>query len=137
MKKTHIIGIVVIAVAVAAIMGSLVDSSSYTDFEQAFDNQGKEYHIVGKLDRTSDIIYEPYDNPNLTVFTMIDNTGEKRLVNLYKAKPQDFERSESVVLIGQAQGEVFHATEMLMKCPSKYKENEKFQLEETAQNTGI
>lgn len=136
MKKTHIIGIIVIAVAVAAIMGSLVDSSSYTDFEQAFDNQGKEYHIVGKLDRSADIIYEPYENPNLTVFTMIDNNGDKRLVNLYKAKPQDFERSESVVLIGLAEGEVFHASEMLMKCPSKYKENEKFQLEETAQNTG-
>lgn len=129
MKKTHIIGIIIIAVAVAAMIGSIADSSTYADFNEAFDNPNKEYHVVGTLDRTADIIYEPYDNPNLTVFTMVDNEGNKKLVKLNKSKPQDFERSESVVLIGKASGEDFHATDILMKCPSKYEENNKFTTE--------
>ena len=35
-------------------------------------------------------------------------------------KPQDFERSEQIVLIGKVQGDEFHASDILMKCPSKY-----------------
>jgi len=134
MKKTHIIAILIIAISVAFILGSVSDSSSYSDFAQAFENQGKEYHIVGTLDRSADIVYNPEENPNLTEFTMLDNKGEKRIVKLNKSKPQDFERSESVVLIGKANGDEFHATEMLMKCPSKYKEENKFEYEETAEN---
>ena len=132
MKKTHIIGIVIIAVAIAFILSSVSKSSSYAEFHDAFNNPGKEYHVVGTLDKTADIIYNPEVNANLTQFTMIDGAGEKRKVMLNKSKPQDFERSESVVIIGKANGENFHASEMLMKCPSKYKEEGKFNVEETA-----
>lgn len=132
MKKTHIVGIVIIAVAVAFILSSVSKSSSYAEFEDAFDNPGREYHVVGTLDKSAEIIYNPEENPNLTQFTMIDGKGEKRKVMLNKSKPQDFERSESVVIIGKANGDNFHASEMLMKCPSKYKEEGKFNVEETA-----
>ena len=132
MKKTHIIAIIIMAVAVGFILTSVSDSSSYADFEEAFSNPEKEYHVVGVLDKTADIIYNPEANPNLTEFTMIDNNGEKRKVILNKSKPQDFERSESVVLIGKAHEDSFLATDMLMKCPSKYKEDSEFKYEETA-----
>ncbi|NEN23957.1 cytochrome c maturation protein CcmE [Cryomorpha ignava] len=132
MKKTHIVGIVIIAVAVAFILSSVSKSSSYAEFDDAFSNPGKEYHVVGTLDKTADIIYNPELNANLTQFTMIDGKGEKRTVMLNKSKPQDFERSESVVIIGKANGENFHASEMLMKCPSKYKQEGKFNVDETA-----
>lgn len=132
MKKTHIIAIMGMAVAVAFIISSVSKSSSYAEFETAFENQGKEYHVVGTLDKTADIVYNPTENPNLTQFTMIDSEGKKRRVFLNKSKPQDFERSESVVVIGKASGEDFHASEMLMKCPSKYKEDGEFRIEETA-----
>ena len=132
MKKTHIVAFIFFAIAIAFMIGSVSDSSSYADFNEAFSNPEKEYHVVGQLDRSGDIIYNPEENPNITRFTMVDNNGETRRVILNKAKPQDFERSESVVLIGKANGDEFHATEMLMKCPSKYKEEGKFELEETA-----
>lgn len=132
MKKSHIIGIVLIAVAVGFILSSVSKSSSYADFSDAFSNPGKEYHVVGTLDKTAEIIYNPSENPNLTQFTMIDGTGEHRTVMLNKSKPQDFERSESVVLIGKARGDHFVATDMLMKCPSKYKQEGKFEVSETA-----
>jgi cytochrome c-type biogenesis protein CcmE len=41
-------------------------------------------------------------------------------------KPQDFERSEQIVLTGKMRGEDFVASDMLMKCPSKYKDEETF-----------
>jgi len=132
MKKTHIVAIILIAVSVAFMIGSVSDSSSYADFDEAFENPNKEYHVVGELDRSAEIAYNPEINPNITMFTMIDNNGERRKVVLNKSKPQDFERSESVVLIGKANGTEFHATEMLMKCPSKYKDETKFGTEETA-----
>lgn len=135
MKRSHIIMIVMIALAGAFMIASVSDSSSYADFAEAFENPDKEYHVVGTLDRSAEIIYEPEVNPNLTGFTMIDNKGEKRTVWLNKSKPQDFERSESLVLIGKAQGDEFHAGDMLMKCPSKYKEEQKFEYIESAENS--
>lgn len=132
MKKSHIIGIVLIAVAVAFILSSVSTSSSYANFDDAFGNPGKEYHVVGTLDKEADIIYNPENNPNLTEFTMIDKSGEHRTVLLNKSKPQDFERSESVVLIGRAKGDHFIASDMLMKCPSKYKQEGKFDINKTA-----
>src|SRR6056297_2194554 len=122
MKRSHIIAIVVIAVAIAAIAGSLTETSTYADFAEAYENPGREYHVVGTLDRTEEIIYNPQENPQLTKFTMIDDTGERRQVSLFQAKPQDFERSESVVLIGKVDSGEFKATDILMKCPSKYNE---------------
>ena len=109
MKKTHIVAIIIIAVSIAFIIGSVSDSSSYANFDEAFENPAKEYHVVGELDRSAEIAYNPEINPNITRFTMIDKNGERRKVVLNKSKPQDFERSESVVLIGKANGEEFHA----------------------------
>ncbi len=39
---------------------------------------------------------------------------------LHKSKPQDFDKSEQIVVIGKMNNEVFEADDILMKCPSKY-----------------
>ena len=42
------------------------------------------------------------------------------------AKPADLDRSERVVLIGSMGADgTFHAKNMLLKCPSKYNEENK------------
>ena len=126
MKRTHIIAIALIAVAIAALIGSLTDSRTYADLDEALDNPGREYYVVGVLDRSQEIIYEPRQNASLTQFTMQDLQGRSCRVKLAKAKPQDFERSERIVLIGEASADgEFHARDMLMKCPSKYNEQNK------------
>ncbi|MCB0790291.1 MAG: cytochrome c maturation protein CcmE [Flavobacteriales bacterium] len=126
MKRTHIIAIALIAVAIAALIGSLSDSSTYADLDEAFDNPGQEYHVVGTLDRSQEIVYDPSVNTNLTTFTMQDLNGRSCTVRLAKAKPQDLERSERLVLIGSAADDgTFDAREMLMKCPSKYNQENK------------
>jgi len=120
MKKIHIIGIIIIAVSIGAIIASLSSSSTYADFTEAGANQGSEFHVVGKLDKNKETVYEPKLDANLFTFYMVDNGGVEKKVVLYKSKPADFERSEQIVIIGKCKGDEFHANEILMKCPSKY-----------------
>ncbi len=120
MKKTHIILIVIIAVAIGAILTTLNNTSTYASFAEATESPDSEFHIVGKLNKEKETVYDPKENANLFTFYMVDNKGTESKVVLHKNKPQDFERSEQIVLIGKMQGKEFHASEILMKCPSKY-----------------
>jgi len=120
MKKTHIIGIVVIAIAIGAMMATLSDSSTYASFTQAAEHPNSEFHVVGKLNKSKETVYDPHVNANLFTFYMVDNQGVEKKVCLAKSKPQDFERSEQIVIIGSVNGDEFKASDVLMKCPSKY-----------------
>ena len=51
---------------------------------------------------------------------MKDDNGEECKVEFTGAKPQDFERSEKIVLVGKMEGGNFHASHITLKCPSKY-----------------
>lgn len=123
MKKGQIVALIVIALCVGFIVSTLSDSSTYAGFGEAFAQPGEEFHVVGEWVKNTEVGYDPSINPNITKFQMRDNNGVIKNVVLYKAKPQDFERSESLVLIGEAkENNQFHAREILMKCPSKYNE---------------
>ena len=124
MKNSHIALIVVIAILIGAMVTAINDSSSYADFGEAFSNPSGEYHVVGKLNREQPMMYDPVSNPDEFTFFMTDIKNQERKVVLHKSKPQDFERSEQIVLIGSAEGEDFHANDILMKCPSKYQDGE-------------
>jgi cytochrome c-type biogenesis protein CcmE len=132
MKKTHIIALLIIAASLGAIITALADSSTYADFTEAFTHVGKEFHVVGKLNKEKETTYNPQENPDKFVFYMKDDKGIEKKVILLKSKPQDFERSEQIVLIGKAQGEDFVANDILMKCPSKYNDG-KGQVVESAE----
>ena len=94
--------------------------SSWANFEEAFDNTGETYSVSGFLSQDHPVVYNPEVDPGLTSFYMEDKKGEVKKVYLQLAKPQGFEQSESIVLTGKAKDGVFHATDMQMKCPSKY-----------------
>lgn len=123
MKKTHILGIIIIALAIGMIVSSLVSTSKYATFTESAQNQGSEFHIVGKWDKDKGCTYDPQSDPNLCVFYMKDNEGVERKVLLHSTKPQDFDKSEQVVVIGKTTGTDFHASQTLVKCPSKYNDN--------------
>ncbi|MES2732131.1 MAG: cytochrome c maturation protein CcmE [Bacteroidota bacterium] len=134
MKKTHIIGIVVIAIAIGIIVTAASDSSTYVTFKEAFsmakEGASGDIHVVGKLkkDAAGHIVgmeYHPQLDPNYFTFVMLDNNNEEHQVVLYKPKPQDFDRSEQIVVIGSVKDNMFVASNILLKCPSKYKDNGK------------
>lgn len=120
MKRSHIIAIILIAAAVGAILSTVADSSTYATFAIAAENPASTYHVVGKLDKSKPQVYDPAKNADVFSFYMIDNDGLEKQVILNRAKPQDFEKSEQIVVIGKQEGELFVASDILMKCPSKY-----------------
>ncbi len=123
MKKTHLFLIVVIAAAIGCLMMTASDMSSYASFADASLSDQK-VKVVGTLCKDKPVEYNPEKDANFFSFYMKDEKGEERKVILLAAKPQDFERTEQIVLTGQAKGKEFYASDMLMKCPSKYKDEE-------------
>lgn len=128
MKKIHIIGILVIAVALAVIVSTISNSSTYAPFSTAIKNEGSTYHVVGKVNLQKEFIYNPEANANLFGFYLVDNEGNEKKVVYNGTKPQDFERSEQIVVVGKMKGDEFLASQLLMKCPSKYNGNKQDKL---------
>ena len=95
-------------------------SATYSDFTEAAANPETEYHVVGKLNKTVPVQYDPKINADQCSFMLVDNKGVEKQVILHKSVPQDIQKSEQIVLIGKMNGDVFEAEEILMKCPSKY-----------------
>lgn len=133
MKKSHILGIAIIAIAIAIIVSTAGDASSYVSFKEArelaAEGNSNAVHVVGRLkkDAQKHIVgmhYEPLKDPNYFTFMLVDTNRLEQQVVYFKPKPQDFERSEQVVIIGKMQKDVFVADQILLKCPSKYVENE-------------
>ena len=120
MKKVHLVGIVIIALAIAVIIGTISDSSTYATFSEAAQYPDVEVHVIGQLNKEKEFIYNPEENPNLFAFYLVDKEGGERKVLFNGTKPQDFERSEQIVLSGKVSDDVFIASKILMKCPSKY-----------------
>jgi cytochrome c-type biogenesis protein CcmE len=111
-------------VAIAAIISSYGDASTYESFDVALENPDKEYHVVGTLNKEKERYYDPQKDANYFTFYMIDQKGKECKVIYYAPEPQDFDKSEQVVIIGKMKGNEFTANKILLKCPSKYTDNE-------------
>ncbi|HWZ14808.1 MAG TPA: cytochrome c maturation protein CcmE [Mucilaginibacter sp.] len=119
MKKSSIMGLIVIAIAIAVIISVTSKSSSYSTFNEARKISG-ELSVVGHLDKQKELYYDAAKDANYFSFFAKDNKGQECKVVINSTKPQDFEKSEQIVLTGQMVGNEFHASKILMKCPSKY-----------------
>ena len=130
MKKTHIIALLVIAVAVAIIMTTAEDASSYATFDQAYQmassGNHKSIHVVGELkkDASGHIIGIEKSADMLSIsFMLVDDNNKEQKVYYNEPMPPDFMKSEKVVVIGHYQADIFIAEKILLKCPSKYQDN--------------
>ncbi len=125
MKKSHIILIVVIAVLIGGILSTFGDASTYANFELAEANKGEEFIVIGKLVKDDDIHFNP--KTTMLRFTAVDDSGQVATVYFNEPKPTDFERSESITMTGFATDTAFIASDILMKCPSKYNEQNRME----------
>ena len=123
MKKSSIILMAIIAIAIAMILVIYTDSSTYSTFTQAKE-KNTELYVVGVLNKEKDLMYDPVSDANLFSFYMYDNDSTECKVIFKGSKPQDIERSEQIVLTGKMEGDHFHASKILMKCPSKYNQDQ-------------
>lgn len=122
-----------IAVAISIIMSTASDASVYVPFSEARvraqEGNDTKVHVVGRLkkDAKGHIVgmkYDPVVDPNYFSFVLVDTNRVEQTVVYYNPKPQDFDRSEQVVITGNMQNNVFVADKILLKCPSKYNETE-------------
>ena len=125
MKKTHILLLVAIAIAIGVLVTMSADFSTYDTIGSARQKQGKFVHLVARLDKSVPIDYDPGKNPNYLSFTAIDSLGGRAKVVYLNTKPPELEKSERIVLKGKMHGEVFECSDILLKCPSKYKDDKK------------
>lgn len=129
MKKSYIIAFVVIVAAIAIIISTAGDASTYVTFEQAYQmastGNRNQIHVVGsvKKDEAGKVVGMEKSADNLSFsFILIDDNQKEQKVYYNEPMPADFTRSEKIVVIGGYQKDVFIARKILLKCPSKYQE---------------
>jgi hypothetical protein len=125
MKKTHIVLLIFIAIAIAVLISFMNGLTTYDTVETARLKNGKYVHLIAKLDRSKPLEYDAVKNPNYLSFIAIDSLGSSVKVVYHNAKPDNLEQSERLVLKGSMKADFFECKEILMKCPSKYKDDVK------------
>jgi len=131
MKRTHIIILIAIAASIVGLIAfSAGDFSTYETISSAQKKQGKYVHLIAKLDKSEPVEYDAINNPNYLSFYAVDSLGGKTKVIFHNSKPTDLEKSERIVMKGTMKGDHFECKDILLKCPSKYKDDKK-ELEKT------
>jgi len=131
MRKSHIFGILVIAIAIGVIMTTAGDASTYVTFSEAKSMQVSgskaKIHVVGTLKKNvNNQIIGIEESPDKLSFKfiMLDENNVEQTVLHANPIPQDFDKSEQVVVVGSYYNDAFIAEKILLKCPSKYQETE-------------
>lgn len=132
MKKIHIVVLVLIAVAIAVLVSYTGNLTTYETIASAKQKQGKFVNLIAKIDKNQPVEYDAVKNPNYLAFTAIDTLGNSVKVIYHNTKPTDMEKSERIVLKGKMEADHFECKDILLKCPSKYKDNEQLVNKTTA-----
>ncbi len=126
MKPLHIALIVVAGLGVAAVVSLYGNTTQNVSFkaadELAKENPGKNYVVRCKLNKNRPMEYDPKVDANHLVFYAMDSLGYEKKVVYNQPKPTDMERSDMITITGHAESDYFQATEIAMKCPSKYED---------------
>lgn len=129
MKKSHILIIIIIAAAIGIVITTADDASTYVTFDQAYqlasNGSKNSIHVVGQLKKDPEghvVGIMPGADRVSFSFIMLDDAQKEQVVIYKEPMPQDFTRSEKVVVIGSYSGDTFIADKILLKCPSKYQE---------------
>ena len=126
MKRTHIILLVFIALSIGLLVSFMGNLSTYETIASARQKEGKNVTIIAKLDNSRPMEYDPVKDPNYLSFYIQDTLGGQAKVIYHYGKPYDMEKAERIVLKGKMNGDVFEITQkdgILIKCPSKYKDD--------------
>jgi len=133
MKKTHIIALVLIAVAIGVLISFMGNVTTYDTIAAAKEKPGKAVTLIAKIDKTQPMEYDPVKDPNYLSFTALDTLGNSIKVVYRNTKTTDMEKSERIVLKGSVKDGLFECKDILLKCPSKYKDD----MNATKQNAGV
>ena len=125
MKKMHLVILVLIAASIVVLISYTGDLTTYETIASARQKEGKFVNLIAKIDKQQPVEYDAVKNPNYLSFTALDTLGNTIKVVYHNNKPTDMEKSERIVLKGRVQGDHFDCKDILLKCPSKYKDDPK------------
>jgi cytochrome c-type biogenesis protein CcmE len=114
-------GVLIILAAILSYGGLQQSFRPYTErIEEAIES-GRSVQLVGFLGSAG-----AYDAQGRFTFVLEDETGHRVTVVSREPKPSHFELATSIVVIGRYDNEhhVFLADQVLVKCPSKYHEQD-------------
>lgn len=121
MKRLHIFLLFCIALTISVLVSFMGTLTTYDTIDSAKAKEGKFVHLIARLDQHSPVVYDPVKNPNFLSFAAIDSLGQRVTVVYRNSKPDHLEESDRLVLKGKMVNGEFNCQEILLKCPSKYK----------------
>ncbi|MBD3852576.1 MAG: cytochrome c maturation protein CcmE [Acidobacteria bacterium] len=109
-------GVLVVAFLAYGTTSFKSNLTPYVSFEEASRSERKVQIAGGLVENSTKYI----DESEELRFTMLEEDGDTMTV-LYKGvKPGNFEEAIQIVAVGNYGDGVFHAEQLLVKCPSKY-----------------
>ena len=131
MQNLFPIYLIFLSITIIIVISTFADASTYVSFSDAKSlySVGKKspIHVVGRLikNEKNQVIGIKKSDDNLSFsFEMIDEEGTIENVFYGEPMPPDFILSDQVVVIGSYNDKRFIAKEILLKCPSKYTEDQ-------------
>ena len=117
MKRKYLLGgLAVVALGLFGMMNLKQSITPYVSIAEA-KNAKTTVQVNAKLVKHS----SKYDmKTGILSFEVKDDKGDTMAVEHPKAPPANFEHAQGMVLIGEYTDNIFHAKELLVKCPSKY-----------------
>ncbi|WP_448542984.1 cytochrome c maturation protein CcmE domain-containing protein [Roseiflexus sp.] len=114
-------GVLIILAAILSYGGLQQSFRPYTERIEEAVESGRSVQLVGFLGSAG-----AYDAQGRFTFVLEDETGHRVTVVSREPKPSHFELATSIVVIGRYDNEhqVFLADQVLVKCPSKYHEQD-------------
>ncbi|OHD68953.1 MAG: hypothetical protein A2W19_06940 [Spirochaetes bacterium RBG_16_49_21] len=112
-----ILALFLLGVAVFFVSGDIL--TPYVSFQKARSNAGEYVQVIGAVDKSRPAVH----TEGGFAFTVVDKDGSIMKVIHRGIKPQNFDNTEQVVLLGRysLKDEIFVADGILVKCPSKYR----------------
>ena len=112
-----------IAAAIMVLISYTGNLTTYETIASAKQKPGKFVNLIAKIDKSQPVNYDAVKDPNYLAFTAVDTLGNTVKVIYHNTKPTDMEKSPRIVLKGKIVDGQFECKDILLKCPSKYKDD--------------
>jgi len=109
-------GVLVVAFLAYGATSFKSNLTPYVSFEEA-QRSARKVQVAGGLVPDSTTYVE---DKGMLQFGMVEEDGDTMTVLYEGVKPGNFEEATQIVAIGTYSEGVFHANQLLVKCPSKY-----------------
>jgi len=125
-KPSHIVALVVIALCFGVTMFSFTGAvAQRVTIAHAISHPAQVLHVPGKIVKES-VAYTVRGGKGQLRFDVVDpkDAAAHMTIVYNEPKPENFDTATSVEATGQYKDGVFEATNLLVKCPSKYRDGQ-------------